>query len=156
MYRFAFDLGTNSLGWAVYQLDSDIKPAALARIGVRIFPNGRDPQSKESNAAGRRIPRGARRRQDRNLGRRERLLDGLISSGLLPPDAEARARVFATNPYEARARAAREQVSLEQLGRALWHMSKHRGFKSNRRADKDADENGKIATASSALLERLR
>ena len=156
MYRFAFDLGTNSLGWAVYGLAADIRPASLERIGVRIFPNGRDPQSKESNAAGRRVPRGARRRQDRSLGRRKRLLDDLIRFGLLPPDVEARNEVFAGNPYEARAKAAREQVEPEQLGRALWHISKHRGFKSNRRAEKDADEKGKIATAVGALQERLR
>ena len=156
MYRFAFDLGTNSLGWAVYEVDEDLKPSALARTGVRIFQNGRDPQSKVSNAAGRRVPRGARRRQDRRLVRRKRLLKDLMDFGLLPSDAEARNQVLAANPYEARAFAAREQVSLEQLGRALWHVSKHRGFKSNRRVDKDADEKGKIATASNALLERLK
>lgn len=156
MYRFAFDLGTNSLGWAVYSLDEKMHPAALARLGVRIFPNGRDPQSKESNAAGRRIPRGARRRQDRSLGRRKRLLDDLIGFGLLPSDTDARSAVFDTSPIETRARAAREPVALEQLGRALWHISKHRGFRSNRRADRDVDEKGKIAIASAALLERLR
>lgn len=156
MHRFAFDLGTNSLGWAVYRLNADMRPASLEATGVRIFPNGRDPQSKESNAAGRRTPRSARRRQDRTLGRRKRLLDDLIGFGLLPSDAEARKEVLATNPHEARAKAAREQVALEQLGRALWHMSKHRGFKSNRRADRDGDEKGKIAIASAALLERLR
>lgn len=156
MYRFAFDLGTNSLGWAVYRLDDGSLPASLEKLGVRIFPNGRDPQSKESNAAGRRGPRGSRRRQDRALGRRGRLLNDLIEFGLLPAAVDARNAVFATDPHEARARAAREQVSQEQLGRALWHMSKHRGFKSNRRAEKDADENGKIATASNALVERLK
>ena len=155
MYRFAFDLGTNSLGWAVYALSEDRQPTELARLGARIFPNGRDPQSKESNAVGRRGPRGARRNHDRSLGRRKRLLDELITFGLLPADADARDQAFACNPYEARAQAAHEKVTLHELGRALWHISKHRGFKSNRRADKDADEKGKIATASAALLERL-
>ena len=84
------------------------------------------------------------------------MLDDLIGFGLLPSDADARGAVFAANPIETRARVAREQVALEQLGRALLHMSKHRGFKSIRRADKDADEKGKIAIASVALLERLR
>ncbi len=88
MYRFAFDLGTNSLGWAVYALSEDRQPTELARLGARIFPNGRDPQSKESNAVGRRGPRGARRNHDRSLGRRKRLLDELITCGLLPADAE--------------------------------------------------------------------
>lgn len=156
MHRFAFDLGTHSLGWAVYRLDADLLPVSLEKLGVRIFSSGRDPKSKESNAAGRRGPRAARRQRDRRLGRRGRLLGDLINLGLLPQDAQARNAVFAADPHEARARAAREQVSPEQLGRALWHMSKHRGFKSNRRADNDADEKGKVATASNALLERLR
>ncbi|KPP98820.1 MAG: subtype II CRISPR-associated protein Cas9/Csn1, subtype II/NMEMI [Rhodobacteraceae bacterium HLUCCA12] len=156
MHRFAFDLGTNSIGWAVYRLAADMLPASLERTGVRIFPNGRDPQSKESNAAGRRTPRGARRRQDRSLGRRKRLLDDLIKFGLLPSDAESRKEVFAANPHEARAKAARDQVELYELGRALWHISKHRGFKSNRRAENDGDEKSKIAIASAALLKRLR
>ncbi|MBW7057793.1 type II CRISPR RNA-guided endonuclease Cas9 [Paracoccus bogoriensis] len=156
MYRFAFDLGTHSLGWAVYRLDDDANPVSLEKLGVRIFPNGRDPQSKQSKAAGRRGPRSSRRQQDRRLARRRRLLGDLIAFGLLPSDADARSAVFATNPIEARAKAAQGQVALEQLGRALWHISKHRGFKSNRRANNDADESGKIATASNALIARLK
>src|SRR5947207_4608698 len=40
----------------------------------RIFPDGRNPQSKQSNAAGRRLARSARRRRDRYLQRRGKLM----------------------------------------------------------------------------------
>lgn len=167
-FRFAFDLGTTSVGWAVFELDGRTgKPIALAPynklgrptahppIGVRIFEDGRDPQSKESNAAGRRLPRSQRRAQDRRLGRRKRLLKDLEGAGLLPTQKSERDHLFAQNPYEIRARAAREKVSQHELGRALWHISKHRGFKSNRKTDKSEDDTGLIKSASLALREKL-
>jgi CRISPR-associated endonuclease Csn1 len=156
MYRFSFDLGTNSIGWAVYDLDTKPgRPKALTRLGAHIFSDGRDPQNKESNATGRREPRSHRRQQDRRLKRRARLLADLETNGLLPPAGPERDALFLENPYELRARAVVEPSTLHQLGRAIWHISKHRGFQSNRRADKDPDESGKIAKGSNALQAML-
>jgi CRISPR-associated endonuclease Csn1 len=169
MFRFSFDLGTNSIGWAVYELDAQTgKPTELGRLGVRIFSDGRDPQNKESNAKGRREPRSHRRQQDRRLKRSARLLADLETNGLMPPAGRERDALFPTkigrkkrdrkiqvDPYELRALAARQPVTLHQLGRAIWHISKHRGFQSNRRADKDPDESGKIATGSRDLQAML-
>ena len=168
-YRFAFDLGTTSIGWAVFELDQRTgKPIALASrynrgtgakvtpLGVRIFEDGRDPQSRESNAKGRQLPRSQRRGQDRRLARRSRLLRDMEGAGLLPPEGQDRDNLFALNPYELRDRAAVQKVSLHELGRALWHMSKHRGFQSNRKADKPDDDAGLIKSASKALREKLQ
>ncbi|MBR9651937.1 type II CRISPR RNA-guided endonuclease Cas9 [Thalassovita aquimarina] len=167
-YRFAFDLGTTSVGWAVFELDKRTgKPIGLAHtsqrgealtitpIGAHIFDDGRDPQTKESNAAGRQAPRSARRGQDRRLARRWQLLADLESAALLPPAGAERDKLFACNPYELRARAAREKVTLHELGRALWHISKHRGFKSNRKADQPDDDTGLIKNASAVLHKKL-
>ena len=152
MYRFAFDLGSGSLGWAVFALDEGgSTPVALTDLGVRVFPSGRDPQSKESNALGRRQPRQQRRQIDRGKKRRVELEGRLVAAGLMPAatDKEARSAFFAIDPYEARGRAARGKAGLHDLGRAIWHMSKHRGFKSNRKADRtNEDDKGKIAKAS--------
>ena len=41
-YRLAIDLGTTSLGWAVYRLNNEHAPVALIRAGVRIFSDGRE------------------------------------------------------------------------------------------------------------------
>lgn len=168
-YRFAFDLGTTSVGWAVFELDSTTgQPIALASIdkrgdgitfsplGARIFDDGRDPQSKESNAKGRLGPRAARKGQDRRLARRALLRSDLEKAGLLPPKGDERDALFKLSPYEVRARAANQEVSLYELGRALWHMSKRRGFKSNRKADKAEDESGLIRSASLALQKKLK
>lgn len=52
-YRLGLDLGTNSLGWFLVWLDRGggrWRPIGLGPGGVRVFPDGRDPQSKTSNA----------------------------------------------------------------------------------------------------------
>ncbi len=159
MYRFAFDLGSGSLGWAVFELDADGSiPVALADLGVRVFPTGRDPQSKESNALGRRQPRQQRRQIDRRKKRRGELEARLVAAGLMPCASQtcARKKFFKADPYAARDRAARGKAELHDLGRAIWHMSKHRGFKSNRKADRtNEDDKGKIAKASAELRRML-
>ena len=153
MYRFAFDIGTASIGWLSMRSTPAGRPENLERLGVRIFPTGRNPQSRESNAAGPRGPRQQRRQIDRRISRREQLLDRLIEFGLLP--AEDRQPLFDLDPYTLRARAAHERIGLHELARAIWHISKHRGFKSNRKADRSDDESGKIASAAAELKQRL-
>ena len=73
-YRLGLDLGSNSLGWFVVDLEKRNdrhEPVALGPGGVRIFPDGRDPQSGTSNAVDRRLARGARKRRDRLVQRRK-------------------------------------------------------------------------------------
>ena len=43
--RYAFDLGTNSIGWAVYRLVNNM-PAELIDAGVRIMSDGRKRNGK--------------------------------------------------------------------------------------------------------------
>ena len=43
---FSFDLGTSSIGWAVYRLTADGALVELMDAGVRIFPDGREPSSE--------------------------------------------------------------------------------------------------------------
>lgn len=172
--RFAFDLGTTSIGWAVYNLDAALwetqrkgKPVGLRNLGVRLFDDGRDPQSGDSHAAKRRLPRAMRRQYDRRLARRKRLENDLVETGLLPPTGKARDVLFTClhsnqscveasdddcrNPYRLRARATAGKISLYHLGRALWHISKHRGFASNRKTDPDEKDDGLIKSGVKAL-----
>ena len=66
--RLGLDMGTNSIGWCLYDGDS------IKDIGVRIYSDGRDPKSGASLAVDRRDARSARRRRDRFIGRRSALL----------------------------------------------------------------------------------
>ncbi len=166
-YRLALDLGTNSIGWAVYRLyqgkdDPRPRPVELIRLGSRIFSNndsqigaGRHPKSGDSLAKGRRIPRGQRRRRDRYIRRRDDLMAALIDIGLMPEGTAERKALQRLNPYEIRARALDERVSPHHLGRALFHLNQRRGFKSNRKVDGDDNDAGKIKQAIAAFKQEM-
>ncbi|GAB1255514.1 hypothetical protein NBRC116494_00160 [Aurantivibrio plasticivorans] len=134
-YLLALDLGTSSIGYVAFALDDSDEPKSILDLGVRIFPDGRHPKTKEPLAVSRRIARGIRRNRDRGQNRVRRLVKELIEFGLFPVDERERKKVFDTvSPYYARAAAAQELVDKETLGRAIFHIGRRRGFKSNRLA----------------------
>ncbi len=155
MYRLALDLGTNSIGWCLLSLDENFTVRGIARMGVRIFPDGRDPQSGASLAEARRLARQAGRRRDRLVGRRNRLLQALIAGGLMPNSEVERKRLEVKDPYALRARALDAALHPHDLGRALFHINQRRGFKSNRKTDRNADGNGVVKTGIQRLRQRL-
>lgn len=150
-YRLGLDLGTNSIGWCMLRLNTANEPVAVVKAGVRIFHDGRNEKSKEPLAVARRNARSIRRNLDRKISRRNHLLNKLVKYGLLPENESERKALSILNPYELRNRAVNEQIELYKLGRILMHLSKRRGFKSNRKVDK-ADDSGKIKPA----IERLK
>lgn len=151
-YRLGLDLGSNSLGWFIVWLDEEGRPAALGPGGVRIFPDGRDPQSKTSNAVSRRVARGARRRRDRYLKRRAKLMALLVAHCLMPAEEEARKALEALDPYALRAKALDTVLPAHHVGRALFHLNQRRGFLSNRKTEKKKDnEAGVIKEAAGKL-----
>lgn len=148
-YTLGLDIGTNSIGWCLRS------EAGIQDIGVRIFSDGRDPKSKTSLAVDRRAARAMRRRRDRYVRRRTKLLNVLVEYGLLPVDKKERKSLEAENPYLIRARALDEPLPAYQIGRALFHLNQRRGFKSNRKTDKGDPESGKISSAVTKLAERM-
>jgi CRISPR-associated endonuclease Csn1 len=144
-YRLGIDIGTNSLGWCVLDLGRDGEPCGIRRMGVRIFSDGRDPQSGTSLAVDRRTARGARKRRDRFVDRRGDLMRALARHGLMPAEIAARKALEALDPYELRARGIDARLTPHELGRAIFHLNQRRGFKSNRKTDKaqkDSDLKG--------------
>lgn len=159
---FAFDMGTNSIGWAVFRLGPDGAPIGLENAGVRIFSDGREPKSGTSLAVGRRVARGMSRRRDRYKARRRALLRTLTEYGLMPDSEQARKELVAEtsnsathevarNVYQLRARALDEPLPPFHVGRVLFHLNQRRGFKSNRKTDGRDNEQGMIATGVSKL-----
>ncbi len=138
-YRIGIDLGTNSLGWAAVQLSDDLMPRQLMDMGVRIFSNGRDPKKNSSNAVQRREVRGMRRNRDRRLGRGGAMIHTLIDAGLMPKVQAEQKLLKALDPWILRTLALDEELELFEIGRALFHLQKRRGFKSNRKTDGDSD-----------------
>jgi CRISPR-associated endonuclease Csn1 len=153
------DLGSNSLGWFVTYLErrgDRFEPIGLGPGGVRIFPDGRDPQSKASNAVDRRMARGARKRRDRFVERRKQLMEALIRHGLMPAEMPARKALALLDPYQLRAKALVEALPPHHVGRALFHLNQRRGFRSNRKTDnKKNSEDGAIKQAASRLCDSM-
>ncbi|WP_336981587.1 type II CRISPR RNA-guided endonuclease Cas9 [Altererythrobacter fulvus] len=148
MTRLGLDIGTNSIGWCLFEGDR------ILDIGVRIFSDGRDPKSGASLAVDRRNARAMRRRRDRYLRRRSALLQALVDTGLMPADAKEARALVGYDPYLLRKRALDERLEPHVIGRALFHLNQRRGFKSNRKAERksgDDKESGKISTGAKAL-----
>ena len=157
-YRLGIDLGNNSLGWFTVDLekcDERFSPKKMRRGGVRIFPDGRDPQSGTSNAVDRRMARGARKRRDRFVERRKELIAALIKHGLFPNDARERKALGKLDPYALRKAALTDALPAHHVGRAIFHLNQRRGFQSNRKTDSKQSEDGAIKQAASKLKAQM-
>lgn len=157
-YRLSLNLGSAFLGWSALET-VDRVPVRILDMGVRVFGDGRDSQTGEPLAVGRRFARRMRRNLDRTKLRRRRLMKFMIESELMPADEQSRKELQNTDPYELRAKALDEKISLHHLGRALFHISQRRGFKSNRKPgkgdDKADDDSGNMKTAIKDLHRKL-
>lgn len=155
-YRLALDLGSTSLGWAMIRLNAESAPCAVIKAGVRIFSDGRNPKDGSSLAVTRREARAMRRRRDRLLKRKARMMATLVRHGFFPEDQTARKALETLNPYELRAKGLDAPLSGPEFARALFHINQRRGFKSNRKTDKKDSDSGALKTAISKLREAIK
>ncbi len=154
-YRLALDLGSTSLGWAMIRLTANNEPCAIIKAGVRIFSDGRNPKDGSSLAVTRREARAMRRRRDRLLKRKTRMMSTLIAHGFFPKDAAERKALETLNPYTLRAKGLDAALTPAEFGRALFHINQRRGFKSNRKTDKKDNDSGALKTAVNKLRQTL-
>ncbi len=133
MLKFGFDMGTNSIGWAVVNIANE----QILKMGVVAFHDGRLSPSMgnvmgDSMATTRREASAMRKMRERRIYRTNttaKLLHKFLKTEI-PVNI---------NPYRARARSAERMVSPAVLARALWHIGKRRGFLSNRKAGNAKD-----------------
>lgn len=161
------DLGTESVGWTLLDLDGIDNPT-IVRAGVHRFDAGVEGDFEsgrdESRAAARRNARQPRRQIWRRARRRRKILRLLQRHGLLPPgvlaspaDIHAYLQSFDCNLRQRHARLADRvdnhmllyrlrRTALDQrldphdFGRILYHLAQRRGFLSNRKAAPRDDE----------------
>lgn len=154
-YTLGLDIGANSVGWSVVEKAN--RPS-IVDVGVRVFPEGVDRDTKgfeKSKNAGRREARGARRVHQRRRKRRALLVQELRVAGLLPGAKEELERLLnETDPYTLRAKGLDERLELYEFGRVLYHINQRRGFKSNRKEAKTKEE-GKISKGAGELQARI-
>lgn len=157
------DIGPNSIGWTlvgcgVLADGLPEEPFRLIDAGARVFQEGvdRTPQgSEKSRNVQRREARAGRRLHQRRNRRRSDLKAVLQDAGILPKDEAGFAALMSENPYRLRAKGLDEELSLFEFGRAIYHLSQRRGFKSNRKAERKED-NTKIGPAISKLREHIK
>ena len=154
-HRLGLDIGTNSLGWCVLELNDENEPIKIVASGVRIFSDGRENKSKATLKASRREARSARKQRDRFIQRRTFLLDELTKHGLFPENINERIALKNLNPLQLRATALTEELPLYHFGRALLHLNQRRGFKSNRKDTSEDNLSGKISRSARNLLEQM-
>ena len=149
------DLGTNSIGWAI--VDNDSNNFLLIDKGVRIFSEGVKTEKgiESSKAAERTGYRSARKIKFRRKLRKYETLKVLSENNMCPLSVEEviewRKSGFKKyplnpefiswlrtdddkniNPYYFRDKASKKRATLFELGRALYHIAQRRGFLSNR------------------------
>lgn len=165
-YVLGLDLGPTSVGWAAIEIDQNGNYIGLANIknndrmipalGSRIFPAGIDNlgqgQREEPKNKKRRECRSHRRMLRRQRGRRQKVLSLLRVEGLAPEDNNELLKTQQCNPYELRSRGLEETLELYEIGRIILHMSKRRGFQSNRKTPDKSEDIGKIKEG----MERLK
>ncbi|BDU56909.1 type II CRISPR RNA-guided endonuclease Cas9 [Limnohabitans sp. TEGF004] len=154
-YRLALDLGSTSLGWAMVRLNAENQPCAIIKAGVRIFSDGRNPKDGSSLAVTRREARAMRRRRDRLLKRKARMMKTLITHGFFPQDEEDRKLLERSDPFALRAKGLDQALRADEFARALFHINQRRGFKSNRKIDKEENDSGALKTAISQLRQAM-
>ncbi|PUE30762.1 type II CRISPR RNA-guided endonuclease Cas9 [Limnohabitans sp. Jir61] len=155
-YRLALDLGSTSLGWAMVRLNAENQPCAIIKSGVRIFSDGRNPKDGSSLAVTRREARAMRRRRDRLLKRKARMMKTLIAHGFFPQDEEDRKLLERSDPFALRAKGLDQALRPDEFARALFHINQRRGFKSNRKTDKKENDSGALKTAISQLRQAMQ
>ncbi len=177
------DVGANSIGWALAYTENN-HPIKIARMGVRVFPEGVEGDlatgQEKSRAVKRRESRLHRRQLERQRHRLIRVALLLQGANLLPPgdvkSASKRMEFFASLdrtlfPLEARkeiphilfyalrGRALDECSEPYELGRAFYHLAQRRGFLSNRRTSRTAgkkdDEEGVVKKKISELEQQI-
>lgn len=129
MRIWGFDLGTTSIGFAIIEHDEERRTGSILRLGVRIFPEGRDKDLEPKNKT-RRAKRLARRQFRRRRLRRRLLNEALNEVGLLPRFGSEQWRgVMALDPYALRAKALTAPLTPVELGRTIYHQTKRRHFR---------------------------
>lgn len=148
-YRIGLDIGIASVGWSVILNNALDEPCHIVDMGVRIFEKPEDAKTGETLATARRGARSQRRLIRRRKHRLDRIKHLLEEKGIIVLEAFEKRYHEAGLPdvYELRTAALDRKLSNDELAQVLIHIAKHRGFKSNRKADTKDKESGLLLTA---------
>lgn len=141
-YILGLDLGVTSIGFAKVLESQSPDNSKIIQLGVRVNPLTTDEQTNFEKGkpvsvnATRTLKRGQRRNLDRYQLRRKNLIEILKEHQIISETTilaeDGKGTTHST--YAIRAKAATEEVTLEEFARALLAINKKRGYKSSRKA----------------------
>lgn len=159
-YRFAFDIGIGSCGWAVVS-ENETGNRRIEDAGSRIFDSGEKADGKDRKSQERRGFRGVRRVLRRRKHRKE-LLKNYIRYIQFMSDYEIRCACEspADKVLLTKVKGLDEKLSKAELLQALLHACNHRGYKDfyevteTDEAESQEEEDEKINQAAADRLDR--
>ena len=83
---FGFDIGTNSIGWAIIRENENWQLITVIAMGSKIFIRSVDDKTETSKMQARRKARLSRRVTQRRTRRKQRLMRFLVKQRLLPDE----------------------------------------------------------------------
>lgn len=153
-YRLGIDLGTASIGAVALELNEQGTPLGAPWHAVRIFQ-----EPLEKGQAGLKPKKAARRQarqQRRQIDRRARRLRHIAHLALLLGLDPKQVPPHPGPGFSAlRAKAAREQIELDDLLRVFLRLAKRRGYKGDFRTVKKDSEAGVVKSSSDKLAEAM-
>ncbi|MFD1850957.1 type II CRISPR RNA-guided endonuclease Cas9 [Oceanobacillus bengalensis] len=162
-YRIGLDIGTNSVGWGVIELeknesDNKYRTIGIVDSGVRMFDKAEIPKTGASLAEPRRLARSARRRLRRRSERRREIRNLLIQFNIVT-EVEME-HLYPLNDgsvdiWDIRIDGLDRLLANDEWARLLIHLAQRRGFKSNRKSEQKDKETGKVLTSIQQNKERL-
>ncbi len=152
-YILGLDIGSASVGWGMIGSKED----GVIDLGVRVFPEGVDRDTKGAEISkneNRRLARGARRMQFRRRQRKDKLFSTMQKAGLLPKHEDDFSKLLEIDPYQLRAKGLDQKLEPYEFGRLLYNMNQRRGFWSNRKSGKSKDD-GVVNKNANELQKRI-
>lgn len=147
--RLGLDIGTNSVGYAIVDINEEEKLQKIIAVGSRIIKeediHKKFVEGKTASKCSERTKfRGTRRLYHRYVMRREKLKSilkeyGMFSKNLINIGQGIKKQESERILYKLRSDAAEKQISLEEFGRVLYLLVQRRGFKSNRKDTSSKD-----------------
>lgn len=137
------DLGVASIGWSLIRSEDNF-PNQIIDMGVRIIPLTTDETDEftKGNAISKNRSRTMMRTQRKGLDRyqlrRKALIACLKEHGMMP-DKKMLLHLSPLEIWGLRAKAAKNEITLEELGRVLLHLNQKRGYKHSK-SDQSEDE----------------
>lgn len=163
------DLGTNSIGWALVEVDNEKEKGTIINIGSRIIPMGAEisnfeqgnPQTKNAD---RRTARSIRRMGKRYKARRNKLLYILDQIRMLPnqfrfstpfdsplkiqkvnllPIKKDTAQLTALELLQLKVKALTQKIELQEFGKLIFSYNQLRGYSGGGNEDDETQEDAK-------------